>query len=795
MLTPGTLLQNRYRVGQPLGRGGMGVVYEATDERLGRTVAVKELLVEGSELRRAFEREARLLANLLHPSLPRVTDHFADGEGHYLVMDFVPGDDLKRMMDERGAPLQVDDVLHWADQLLDALEYLHGHEPPVIHRDIKPSNLKLLRNGRIVLLDFGLAKGSVGQTQAATLSRSVFGYSPHFASLEQMQGEKSTPRSDLYSLSATLYYLLTGSMPPDALARATAVFNEEIDPLVPLRTLNPAVPEKAAGLITSGLELRTSARPASAAAMRAQLAGSPTGGDLGVDEITKVARRTVPLEQVVPSATRPATMPAPASAAPSEDFAQHDLPTSRHWHRKLIITVGFLIALIAMSTVGYVLLSSRVVRRLPPSSNAPAFLPQLEPAGAAALMLWATDADGNRLAGGGGAFVTSEEAVVPLSGIEGASLVSVSVADQKAALRVVSVTHIDRERRVAIVKVEGGRGTPLNVPGGVPAKVGDRVKLVGIGSDMGVRYSDGEIGVSQKGSLEVHTGDTAVGSGWIVLREAGELIGLLTDWSGTGSFTLLPATAILDMMKRKSSPQPVEVAGAKDILFDFRSFNDSPKRPTLSPQQESALFTSVFGPKPPSPDESFTTCEEEQDKCLAAARAAWRIKPEILSMVSGAFTQPGTQQNAYLIAVNEEGATHADNFGSKRLAIFDGQKLVVNTDIGDFWDILQTYDLNRDGISELLLSGVYSQMGETIVWSKLAEFTGGRQRVVKDFDKVYTDNCNASSKDGKMLGTQILYTPALKGSFPSGFRQDVYRATCAEHPNWNYLPGGSVPSL
>jgi serine/threonine protein kinase len=274
MLSLNTVLQSRYVIVGQLGRGGMGAVYEAIDQRLSRTVALKETLVETAELRRAFEREARLLANLSHPSLPRVLDHFSEDAGQYLVMDYVPGNDLKALLEKQGHPFPVDEVMRWASELLDALEYLHTHEPPVIHRDIKPSNLKLTAKGRIVLLDFGLAKGSAGQMTLATLSHSILGYSPHFAPLEQIQGDKTTPRSDLYALAATLYNLLTNRLPPDALTRATALLNDETDPLQHLNAINQKVPTIFASVLTQALAQRSSQRPASAGEMRAAMSSA-----------------------------------------------------------------------------------------------------------------------------------------------------------------------------------------------------------------------------------------------------------------------------------------------------------------------------------------------------------------------------------------------------------------------------------------------------------------------------------------------------------------------------------------
>src|SRR5205085_2290127 len=195
MLSSETVLQQRYRIVRQLGQGGMGAVYEALDERLHRTVALKETLVETEELRRAFAREARLLANLNHPALPKVIDHFSEDAGQYLVMEYIAGADLARQLTERGQPFPIETVTRWADELLDALEYLHGNEPPIIHRDIKPANLKLSPQGRIILLDFGLAKGTAGQMTRAQVSVSVLGYTPNYAALEQIQGERTGPRS------------------------------------------------------------------------------------------------------------------------------------------------------------------------------------------------------------------------------------------------------------------------------------------------------------------------------------------------------------------------------------------------------------------------------------------------------------------------------------------------------------------------------------------------------------------------------------------------------------------------
>ncbi len=310
----------------------MGAVYEATDQRFGSTVALKQTLVAGETLRRAFEREATLLNTLQHAGLPHVIDYFFEDEGQFLVMQYIPGDDLGQMLKRRTEPFPVDDVLAWADQLLDLLDYLHTHDPPIIHRDIKPENLKLTRRGGIILLDFGLAKGLVEQAAANTTSSSIVGYTPHYAPLEQIRGTGTDARSDLFALAATIYHLLSKQLAPDALARAEAYVNQHIDILRPVNEANPAVPAAVASVLQSALGLRREDRFPTAAAMRARLrdaAGSPAGSPRtsGIPRMadTVVAGRsttpqtasTMPVADTLPPAaptlqpTYPATIAAP----------------------------------------------------------------------------------------------------------------------------------------------------------------------------------------------------------------------------------------------------------------------------------------------------------------------------------------------------------------------------------------------------------------------------------------------------------------------------------------------------
>jgi serine/threonine protein kinase len=253
-LSTGAVLQDRYRIVNRLGSGGMGAVYEAVDLRLGHTVALKQTLTENEEMWQQFEREARLMAQLNHPVLPRVSDYFIEGNRAFFVMQFVEGASLAEIIAQHRGPLPQRVVVAWADQLLDALIYLHSQERQIIHRDIKPHNLKITPAGKIALLDFGLAKSQEPGVTPLELGHSIFGYSPRYAPLEQIQDLGTTPQSDIYALGATLYHLLTGVRPPDALARASALISSQPNPLKPAHEINNSIGIELSEVLSRAME-------------------------------------------------------------------------------------------------------------------------------------------------------------------------------------------------------------------------------------------------------------------------------------------------------------------------------------------------------------------------------------------------------------------------------------------------------------------------------------------------------------------------------------------------------------
>jgi serine/threonine-protein kinase len=259
-----------------VGQGGMGAVYRAEDLRLeGRQCAVKEVQLEAeadfaAQAREQFYREASVLARLDHSNLPKVSDYFSEGERDYLVMDFVAGRNLREIMDEahrQGQFLEEKQVQAWADQLCDALEYLHSQDPPILHRDIKPANIRLTPAGTLKLVDFGLVKllaPDDSRTITILQGRGTIQYTP----LEQYGGDTghTDVRSDIYSLGATLYHLLTNQPPADVKRRFL-----QPDSLPPPRSLNPRLSPRIERAILRALEMHPDKRPASVAEFRAGL--------------------------------------------------------------------------------------------------------------------------------------------------------------------------------------------------------------------------------------------------------------------------------------------------------------------------------------------------------------------------------------------------------------------------------------------------------------------------------------------------------------------------------------------
>jgi len=265
-LERGTLLHKRYRIIEILGQGGMGSVYRAIDENLGVEVAVKENLFTTDEYSRQFRLEAVILANLRHTNLTRVTDHFVIGDqGQYLVMDYIEGEDLRQRMERLGSISEEEAILIGV-AVCDALSHLHSRKPTILHRDLKPGNVKITPDGHIFLVDFGLAKILKGTQATTTGARAMTpGYSPP----EQYGTARTDPRTDIYSLGATLYAALTGVIPEDGLARA--MDNVE---LTSLRKRNPKVSRHLANVIEKAMSIKADDRYQTADAFRMALLSS-----------------------------------------------------------------------------------------------------------------------------------------------------------------------------------------------------------------------------------------------------------------------------------------------------------------------------------------------------------------------------------------------------------------------------------------------------------------------------------------------------------------------------------------
>jgi formylglycine-generating enzyme required for sulfatase activity len=303
-LIQGQVLNNRYRIVKLLRQGGFGAVYRAWDTNLGGPCAVKENFDTSTEAQRQFAREASLLFNLRHPHLPKVSDQFSlPGQGQYLVMEYIEGEDLQQKLDRTGRPLPEAQALVWILQICDALNYLHSRTPPIIHRDLKPANIRITPENEAILVDFGIAK-LYDPVRRTTLG--ARGATPGYSPFEQYGQEPTDARTDVYSLGATLYTLLTGQVPVESIARVAG------RPLPSPRQFNPRLRLELETAILRAMEVMPAQRFQSAAELRAALVSQPAPAALPVHPAV-----ALPVQQPAsPPVHSPAAFPAQALAYP-----------------------------------------------------------------------------------------------------------------------------------------------------------------------------------------------------------------------------------------------------------------------------------------------------------------------------------------------------------------------------------------------------------------------------------------------------------------------------------------------
>jgi serine/threonine protein kinase len=342
-LSEDTILENRYRIDRLLGQGGMGAIYRGFDTRLKRQVAIKENFFQTPQAIQQFEREAVMLADLTHLNLPRVIDHFSFEGQQYLVMDFIEGQDLWEMVKRQEHPLSEAQALDYIIQVCEAVQYLHTRKPPIIHRDIKPQNIKITPEGLAVLVDFGIAKMAEGGQRTSTGARGV---TPGFSPLEQYAGSGTSPVSDVYSLGATLYAVLTGQKPPDSASRMV----NQADFVPPIK-LNAKLSERVSQAIEYAMQPQPADRPQSVAVWQQEL------------EAIQTAMPTTPFDEdptVMASPEKadvPTTLPSPTTPpSPDRGRVGEGVPPAKSGPPWLLIG-GSIVIIVLIGAIAFFALS------------------------------------------------------------------------------------------------------------------------------------------------------------------------------------------------------------------------------------------------------------------------------------------------------------------------------------------------------------------------------------------------------------------------------------------------------
>ena len=316
-LQTGQILNQRYRIVKLLAKGGFGSVYRAWDVNFQMPCALKENSESSPESQRQFQREAQMLHTLRHPNLPLVKDYFiVPGQGQYLVMDFVEGDDLETSLARDGGPFPVERVEDWLAQICEAVIYLHSQNPPVIHRDIKPANIRITSTGKAMLVDFGIAKIYQPGSPTTQGARAV---SPGYAPFEQYGHAPTDVRTDVYALGATAYCLLTGTPPAESISRMAGT------ELPAPHELNLAITPELETLVLKAMAVMPAERFQTAGEFLAVLnsisARSRLPAASAVDDVSAPAAPSLPVQvTTAPSKAAPSKAAAPSlspSVAPS----------------------------------------------------------------------------------------------------------------------------------------------------------------------------------------------------------------------------------------------------------------------------------------------------------------------------------------------------------------------------------------------------------------------------------------------------------------------------------------------
>lgn len=264
-LSTGQLINNRYRIVKLLSQGSFGAIYRAWDTKQNSPCTVKENLDNSPAAQRQFALDADRLFGLQHPNLAQVFDAFSvPGQGQYLVMDFVEGDDLGQMLAKNGGPFEESQVLPWLLQVCDALSYLHNQTPPVFHRDLKPTNIRITSQGQAMVVDFGTAKVYDPNLRGALDSGAI---TPGFSAPEQYGVEINDVRSDIYALGSTAYALLTGKEPPPSMG----ILLGNVPAPPPVHVVNPQVSPYLSAAIQQAMALDVEKRFSSVAEFKQAL--------------------------------------------------------------------------------------------------------------------------------------------------------------------------------------------------------------------------------------------------------------------------------------------------------------------------------------------------------------------------------------------------------------------------------------------------------------------------------------------------------------------------------------------